>query len=377
MRHLRRILAGLAGAAALASAAAAQGSLGQQGFGYPLGLSTRALSSGGALAEIDPQTPSNPAAIVMAARAQAYGQYEPEFRTVTVGNASAKTTTSRFPMFTATGRQGQATFALSFGSLLDRSWTNTYADTQVVGGEKIASTVITHSQGGIADASGSMAWSFNDQVHVGAAVHLYPGQNRVTAGRTFADSDHVGSFGVTNDYAFSGAAFSLGTVLLPGAHVVVAGDVRLGGDLKMRLGDSTLTGRGKVPFRYALSVAYDGVPGALFAVRFGGDKWSDLKGLGSSGLGLKDATDLSAGAEIIGPRTGSAAVVFRAGFRSRGLPFTYQGSAVNETSYAAGTGIPIVGGRAMVDLGFSHASRSLGAINEKAWTVSVGVGIRP
>ena len=364
-------------ASTFASPLGAQGSLAQQGFGYPMGLSARSIGTASALGEIDPQTPLNPAAIVLAGRSSAYAQYDPEFRTVTVGGVESKTTTGRFPMFTVTGHTGPATFALSFSSLLDRTWSNTYADTQVVGGTPIASTVVTQSQGGIADASAAMAWSFSEKVHIGAALHVYPGQNRVTAGRNFVDTNSTGNFAVTNNYAFSGAGLSLGAVVQAMPHLVLSGDVRAGGDLTMRLGDSTVIGKGKVPFRFGLSAAYDGIAGAIFAVRLGSDKWSDLAGLGSSSLGAHDATDLSVGTEIAGPRISDVPVLLRAGFRTRGLPFTWNGSAVNETSFAGGVGIPIVGARAILDLSVAHASRESGIVRERSLSASIGVGIRP
>lgn len=369
----------VAASCAIPAVARAQGALSILGFGYPIaGLSARALATGGSLAGLDAQSPLNPAAIVLNSRAQAYGQYEPEMRTVTAGNVTTKTTTSRFPLFSISGRQGQATFSASFGAFMDRSWSNTYPDTQVFGGERLPSTVVTQSQGGIAEARGAMAWSFTDRFHAGIGLHVFPGKNSVSVAREFPDSAHAGTFQVSNSYAFSGTAVSLGTVWIPGGHFVLAGDMRLGGTLRMRLGDSTIVGEGKVPFRYGLSAAYDGIPGAVLIAHVGGDKWTDLRGLGSATLGLKDGTDVSLGAEVAGPRVSEVSSMLRLGWRSRGLPFTYAGSGVTETAMTGGVGIPIIGGRTMVDVGVARVNRSgAGAIREKAWLVSIGVGIRP
>lgn len=377
-RHARLILATSAIALVVPQVALAQGSLAGQGFGYPLGgMSARSQASGSSLAGIDPQTPLNPAAIVLNARAQAYGQYDPEFRTVTVGGVGTKTTTSRFPLFFISGHQGQATFALSFSSFMDRSWVNTYADTQKVGTERLASTVLTQSIGGISEGRAAFAWSFSERLHVGLGIHFYPGQNQVSVGRIFADSAHAGNFQVTNSYSFSGSAFSFGGVYAAGGHFILSGDLRVGNTLTMRVGDSTNVGEGKVPLRYGVSASYDGVPGAVFSARLGGDRWSDLKGLGSSSLGLKDALDMSVGTEITGPRLSGAPVMFRAGYRTRGLPFTYGSSAVTESSVAGGVGVPVIGGRAIIDFSAVHASRSSGAVAEKSLLLSIGIGIRP
>jgi hypothetical protein len=364
--------------AAVTSSAAAQGALSILGFGYPVGgQSARSLGTGTSIADLDPQSPLNPASILLNARMQGYAQYEPEFRTVKLGANSVKTSTSRFPVFMATGRQGRAAFSISYSAFLDRTWANSYADTQVVNGEKIGSTVLTQSAGGITDARFGAAWSLTEKAHIGLGIHLFPGQNHIVNGRSFNDSTKAGSFALEKTYNFSGSALSLGGVLVPGAHFVLSGDLRLGGTMKMMDGDTVEVGRGKVPFRAAVSALYDGVPGATFHVRLGTEKWSDMNGLGSASLPLRDASDFSIGTEITGPRYQDSPIFIRGGYRSRGLPVAYGTSSVNETSFSGGVGVPIAGGRGQVDLGIVRANRSAAGISEKAWLVSIGVGVRP
>ncbi len=381
-RHTLRIARRLACAAALVALAgapaAAQGALSLLGFGYPVGgTSTRALGAGASLTGLDPQSPVNPAAIVLATRLQGYIQFEPELRSVTAGGPNVRTTTSRFPLFVATGRQGRATFALSYSSFMDRTWANSYADTQSVGSERIPSTVLTSSVGGIADVRGAMAWTLNEQIHVGIAAHLYPGDNRVSFGRAFSDSSNVGSFQLNNTYNYSGSALSFGATWFPVAHIAIGGDFRAGGTMKLRLGDSTVVGTGKIPMRMGLTASYDGIPGAVFTGRVARERWTDLRGLGTSELGLEDATDVSAGAEVLGPRIGNGQMVLRTGYRTRGLPFTFGTTAVKERLVTGGVGIPLGGSRAVIDIGLARATRTAAAISEKAWLVSFGVGIRP
>lgn len=368
----------LAVIAGTAGTARAQGALSLLGFGYPVGgTSTRGVGSGGSLAGLDPQSPMNPAAIVLGTRLQGYFQFEPEFRSVQAGGPAVNTTTTRFPLFMVSGQQERATFALSFSSFMDRTWSNSYADTQSVGTERIPSTVFTSSVGGIADVRAAMAWTFSEQFHVGAAVHLFPGENRVTLGRIFADSSKAGGFQLDNRYSFTGTAMSFGAVWLTGHHIALGGDVRLGGAIRMRLGDTTLVGSGTIPLRAGLTASYDGLAGTVFTVRVGKERWTDFRGLGSSALGLKDATDVSVGMEVLGPSLGATPMVIRTGYRVRGLPFTYGTTAVREGSFAGGLGIPVGGSRAMLDLGVSRATRTAATITEKAWLMSIGVGIRP
>ncbi len=365
----------LAGAA---PTAAAQGSLSQLGFGYPVGgLSARSMATGSALADLDPLSAVNPAAIVLNGRAQGYFQFEPEFRQVNAGAGAVSTTTLRFPLFMVTGRQGRATFALSYSSFMDRTWSNSYPDTQVIGSEKISSVVLTSSEGGIADVRGAMAWTVSERLHLAVAAHIYPGQNRVITGRIFPDSSRAGTFQNVNTFTYAGTGVSVGGVWITPNHITFAADLRAGGTLDMRLGDSTRVGSGRIPLRYGISVAYDGVPGAVFSARYAGERWSDLRGLGSASLGIADASDLSVGAEAAGPRVGSAAMLFRLGYRSRGLPFTYVGNDVREASYGGGVGVPIGGTRAFLDLGLARAARRAAGVKEDAWLLSIGVGIKP
>lgn len=362
----------------LPSTTRAQGALSVLGFGYPIGgQSARSLGTGTSMADLDPQSPLNPAALLLNARMQGYVQYEPEFRTVTVGGNSVKTSTSRFPVFMATGRQGRAAFSISYSSFMDRTWANSYADTQVVNGEKIGSMVMSHVAGGITDARFGAAWSFTEKAHVGLGLHVFPGQNHIVNGRSFDSLTKAGSFTLEKTYNFTGSGVSLGGVISPGAHLIVSGDLRLGGTLTMRDGDTTEVGRGRVPLRAAVSALYDGIPGSTFMIRFGTDKWSDMNGLGLATLPMRDATDLSIGTEVTGPRYAGAPTFFRGGFRSRGLPVAYGAAGVNETSYSGGLGVPIASGRGQVDLGIVRATRRAAGISEKAWLVSIGVGVRP
>jgi hypothetical protein len=377
-RSIARALCAVVALALLAPMAGAQGAPSVLGFGYPVGgMSSRTLGTGTSMTSLDPQSPVNPASIVLNARMQGYVQYEPEFRTVRVGGNSVRTSTSRFPIFMVTGRSGRATFGISYSAFLDRTWANSYVDTQVVSGEKIGSTVITQSTGGITDARLAASWTFSEKAHVGIGLHLFPGQNGVVSGRIFSDSSRTGSFSLNKTYNFTGSGVSLGGVFVPFAHLVIGSDLRVGGTLLMRDGDTTEVGRAKVPFRASVSALYDGVSGATFSLRLGTEKWSDMRGLGSASLPLRDATDISLGTEITGPRYGGVPVFFRGGFRTRGLPVAYGTAPVKETSFSGGIGVPIASGRSQIDLGIVRADRSTSGVSEKAWLVSFGVGIRP
>ena len=95
------------------------------------------------------------------------------------------------------------------------------------------------------------------------------------------------------------------------------------------------------------------------------------------------------GADVLGPRMAGRSLQLRAGARWRTLPFGVRpnlaggtlgpSSEVTETSYSFGAGTLLARGRAALDVAGIRASRraSTTAIEENAWTLSVGVTVRP
>lgn len=378
-----RFLSSVAAAAALCCGAptlCAQGALSLQGFGYPGGqLSSRSLATGGSLADFDANSPVNPASLLVGSRASVYFQYDPEFRWIKGDGLNASTVTARFPLFLISGKVGDARFSLSYSSFLDRTWTNTYRDTQLVGTTKVPSTVTAVSSGGISDARAAMSYTLNPRVTVGAAIHVFPGQNRVQFGRAFpADSISFGAFSQTNSYNFSGSAASFGVMATPIDHINFALSARIGFSMHMHRGDSTTIGEGHVPNRFNVSGAFDGIPGTILAARFGTEQWTSMKGLGSAGMSVFDAKELSLGLETGGPRIQLIPIAVRVGYRARQLPFGINSQQVRETEFTGGLGIPVSQGRAAIDLGIAHASRSANvALSETGWVLSLGLSIKP
>jgi hypothetical protein len=378
-----RFLSRFAVASALCFAAPAlyaQGALSLQGFGYPGGeISTRALGTGGSLADFDANSPINPAALLVGSRATVYLQYDPEFRWVTGTGLNTSTVTARFPLFLISGKMGQARFSLSYASFLDRTWTNTYQDTQVVGTLRVPSTVTAVSSGGISDIRAAMSWTFSSRLTVGAAIHVFPGQNHIVFGRAFpSDSTSFGAFAQTNTFNYSGSAVSFGLIATPIDHINLGVSGRYGFSMHVHQGDSTTVGDANVPNRISFSGAYDGITGTILSARYGTEKWSAMRGLGSAGLSVFDATEFSAGLETGGPRIGAIPIAVRLGYRARQLPFGVGAQQVRETEFTGGVGIPLSSGRAALDLSIAHALRSANVgLSETGWIFSLGIAIKP
>ena len=387
----RRAAAALAGLTlAIAGTADAQSSLGAQGFGYPPGqLSTRALTLGSSMAELDPTSARNPASIARWGRPGLYMQYDPEFRNVRSPSGRDGTMNVRFPLIGgATRVHRRVTAGVMISTLFDRTYTTESSEAQVVDGEPLTANTIFQSAGGLNDVRLAVGYEISPELSVGLAGHVVTGENRVTISTTF---DREGFLPVSqqSEVNYSGTAFSAGVNWLPGGNFAFAGSLRLQGSLRASRNEQTIDS-GQLPSRAGLSVAYTGLSGAAFAVGANWEQWSDI-GMGSSSVIAQDTRELGAGVEVEGPRVRSAIVALRAGYRMRDLPFgvqrieddiVYPSEFPVEHAVSLGAGIPLatVGGvsRAMLDIGVQRVSRSgFPGVSERAWTLSLGLAVRP
>lgn len=369
---------------AAASTAGAQGTLSTQGFGYPPGeFSTRALGTGGGLAQFDPQSSINPASIGTSGDPLLFLQYEPEFRRLTSGGQTQKTTTSRFPLAIASVPiTSKGTIALSVSTLLDRSWQTTTTREETLAGDKVNLTETVRSLGAINDVRLAGAWVANDFIQLGIAGHVFTGQNRLFFSQTFPDSLRFIPVSQISSLDYTGAAVSAGVVIHPSSVFGLALSGRKGLDLNARTGD-TIVSSAKIPDHYGVAISYAGIPGATISAQLARDLWSSLNGLGSDEARAVDAWDAGGGIEATGPKILERTILIRLGARYRTLPFVASGSEVRELSFAGGFGAQFSRNRAAFDVTLQHASRSpngsgtLGDIRERAFTLSFGLRVRP
>lgn len=370
--------------------AGAQGTLSTQGFGYPAGqLSTRSLGTGGALTEIDPLSVTNPSALANLGSSALYFQAEPEYRTIRVAGAKERSTIARFPLVAAGVPLTSSLFVgLSASNLLDRTFETVTRTTQSVGGSAVSSTNNFKSDGAIGDVRLALAWAPKAWLHIGLAGHAISGDNRLSSTQRFDDSTRYARIVDTSTVTYVGNALSGGVEVYAGRTAVVAASYRRGGPISVKHGDTTV-GTARVPDRVAVSAAYIGIRGTSIAVRTAREDWTDLAGLGSAGLPIAEGWDTSVGADVLGPRFAGRSVQLRAGARRRTLPFSVRpilagggfgtSASVKESSYSLGAGMLLARGRAALDVAGIHASRSSAATatKESAWTLSVGVTVRP
>ncbi|HEY0996047.1 MAG TPA: hypothetical protein VGD77_08650 [Gemmatimonadaceae bacterium] len=390
------ILSALAALPALAGRAGAQSTLSTQGFGYPPGqLSARALATGGATAEIDALSATNPATLGLLRTPSLSVQVQPEFRTLEFGNASEKTNVVRFPVVGASIPFGPHwTVGLNASTLLDRTWETQAKRTQVIGSDTLATTESYGAQGAINDLRLGVAWTPRPWLNLGLGGHALTGSNRLAYVLTFDSATTFNPILSRSTISYGGNAVSAGVDLRAGRMLALGAAVRAGGSISAHRNDSTIA-TADVPFHYGVSAAFTGLPGSALAVRIARDNWSSLRSLGTDSLGVVDAWDIGAGADVAGPRLYGRQLMLRAGARWRDLPFQalLPGNAppmpsrgagtfttVRERAFSGGLGTVMAGGRAALDVTLIRALRETATpmgFSEKAWQLSVGVSVRP
>jgi hypothetical protein len=367
--------------AATASTATAQGALSTGGLGYPPGqTSARSEGTGGSLADFDPLSLVSPAAIAGVGASALYFQYSPEFRRVTVGSNTARTTTARFPLVSGVMPIGQHwTAALSSSTFLDRSYQTSAVRREAVGTLTDSTDVTEENKvlGAINDIRLALGWARSTTFRFGVGGHVFAGSNRVTISEIFPDSSKFLGSVQDDRISYSGFAASLGLEYHPSTTIAFALAGRKGGELRAEAAD-TLIGTGRIPDHYSGSVSYSGISGAIVAVRAAHDSWSSLSSLSSTGIQAFDGWDISGGAEVTGPRLLQRVIFVRAGARHRTLPFGFNGQRVSETSFMAGLGAPLARDRASIDFNFQRAARSADAsVKETGYIFSFGLRVTP
>lgn len=357
----------------------AQANLSSQGFGYSPGqFSSRAQGTGGAIAELDPLSPVNPASISLLGTRTLFFQLEPEFRSVTTAAGTERTTTARYPVvFGAIPFGSKLIFSVGSSTLLDRTASTTFLTTQHLSStDSVAMTTKFHVDGAMNDVRLAVAWTPANWLRLGLGAHAIVGHNLIDVTQSFADSARFAAFSEARVLGFDGGAVSGGVELIS-KNVIAGFSGRKGGSIHLSAEDTILSSA-NVPDRFGASIAFVGIANSTFAVRTSHDNWSSLGSLGAPGLKGVDSWDTSVGAEIAGPKFQDRLVFLRGGFRTRTLPFQAAGSNVKENSFTGGLGTTLAQGRVITDLAVIHANRSsdLGA-SERAWTISVGISVRP
>ncbi|WP_373061516.1 hypothetical protein [Gemmatimonas sp.] len=362
------------------STASAQSSIGMQGFGYPVGGgSVRTNGTGGAFAEFDALTPTNPAALGGLTRTVITAQAEPELRKLTGNGVSEKSTLQRIPliMLIFPARRGVAV-GLSATTFLDRTFSTATTGSARIDGISIPTSDRTDVRGAINDLRAGAGWQISPRFRVGVAGHLYTGENRATRERAFADTLKLGSVIDSSRVTYFGTALSVGGEATLGKGFTALASYRRGNEINARIRD-TIVSKASAPTRTGAALRYDGIVGSVFAVGIEQISWSRMASLGSATIAPTDAMNWHAGAEVAGPKFRGLPVLVRAGYARNELPFGTPGQTARENRLSAGLGLPVAGEDATLDLSVQRASRTMSGsgFKDSAWLLGIGIQIRP
>jgi hypothetical protein len=328
--------------------------------------SVRARAAAGAFALFDALSPLGEAALADVTRGVFSAQGRAVRRAVDFGGAGSHTVReSRFPVLVAAGRTPWGfAVATGFATYLDRSFVVQRRDSIVLRGGFEPYTDEHVSDGSVADLRVAVAGRPIDAVAIGGAFHVLVGSTQEEVRRRWDDSVTYRNTFELRDVRYRGLGASLSAVVTVTPRVRVAGWMRTDNALDTEVGDRR-TGSADLPTQLGGAVEWR----ARGSLRLAGTvRWAGWAGP----PGGHDALGWSVGAEA-----GNPALPVRLGVRRETMAFGPGTDAPTELGITAGVGTRFSEDRARIDLAFERVLRSGPGLDERLWTLHVGLSVLP
>ena len=342
---------------------------GIRGLGTPgKSESVRARSTGGAFAPFDPFSPLLDASLADVRRITAGVIGATSWRSVDAGGANASLRGTRFPAFVLAGPiTKRITLGGGFATYLDRTFGVLTQDTIVLRGVPEPISDELRSDGAISDLRLAAATRLRSWLAVGAGIHLITGSTRVSAIRRFNDSTTYRNSTSRDEVAYGGRGASLS------ALADITQDLRLAiwgrSDTRLRASIGGVTkANDDLPLSYGAGIRWH--PGSQVGLA-GAVAWHKWAAGSSPPPNSHDTFEWSLGTELGPPGT-----PLRFGARRGQLPFGI-GKAPTEFGIAGGLGKVFSGGRGRLDIGVERLDRKGSGLNERVWTLLLGLTVRP
>lgn len=362
------VLAGVVLALAGARAAPAQSSpFGINGLGVPGRFeSARARATGGAFAPFDPLSALTEASLVGLRRLTASANSATSYLTDELGGERATRRETRFPVWQLAGPTwSRVTMGTGVSTYLDRSYRVVIHDTVTLGGGRQAVTDVLSGDGGVTDLRAVAARSFGS-FDVGIGFHLLGGSTRFDVLRQFTDTSSYGSVEQTGEVAYRGTGYSGSVILRLGRGVRIAAFGRT--DTRLRTEENAVrVAENDLPTTVGGGAQWQPSPDVTLAASLMRRSWA-----GAVDSGGFNTTSWAVGAELGAPR-----LPLRLGARGGDLPFGPGPSAPRESAFAVGSGFQLSQGRGIIDFTLERSRRTGAGLTETAWTVLVGMTVRP
>ena len=325
--------------------------------------SVRARTAAGAFGPFDPRSSVADVSLADALQLTATAVEATTYRRAEIGGTQDDLRSSRFPFM---GLAGPVTRRVvvggGFATYLDRTYSIVTRDSQMLRGAYASYTDRIGNDGAVADLRFAAAARLASWIAIGAGAHILSGSSRQTAQRVYDDTTFLGTT-QTAVVRYDGFGISGSVALDPVRSVRIVGYARSDNRLRTRLGDAE-TDRTDLPTTLGAALRWSPSPSARVAGTAVWRSWSDAGGF--------NTTSWSAGAEV-----GAGPTPFRFGVRGGQLPFGPGTAAPTELGVTLGAGKGFSGNRALVDFGLERLVRKGGGLTETAWTVLVGLTIRP
>lgn len=351
------------------------------GLGFPgRSLGARARALGGGVAPFDRESGVNPASTgAFRSLGAGFSVLSSSRNYEALGTRINNLTDTRFPSAVVGSNIGSGPFSFSVGYSLfmERTYDITTTSQLVLRGDSVTAEDRVGSDGGISDIRISLARKFGESFWLGVGGHFISGSTRSTVSRVFSDPLFE-SVSQTEDVQYYGNGISVGFILVPSDVFQVGGSVRYNTDI----GIETSSGErsdvampvqvvGGVVFRPQLAIRWS----ASFTYRSWGRASEDITAIGT-GQSF-NTWEAGTGIEIGGAGPGTSPIPLRFGLRYAQLPFSVSGEQPTEINLSFGSGIRFASQRASLDVTVERAIRDGAGVNEKAWLLTLGVGVRP
>jgi hypothetical protein len=261
---------------------------------------------------------------------------------------------------------------LSLAPYLDRTFDLTSSDTIMLRGNPVEVSDRVAADGGVSDVRAALGWRPAPPLQVGVGVHFLTGSTRLSTVREFSDTLFA-PLRDSSQASFFGTGFSLGAVLAVAPRTSVAVVLRTDRKLDRRV-DAVETGSLDLPVSVTGGFAFAPQRALRVATTVTWRSWSDAEG---SGVSAFDTWEAAAGIELGGPDVGASRAPLRVGVRYAQLPFSPTDDQPTEWIVAGGTAYPFAAGRALIEVALERVFRDGGGARERAWQLSVGLGLVP
>lgn len=350
---------------------------GVHGIGYPgRPVSARVHALGGGPAMFDARSALNPASVTGLARLTVSASSGTSLRRFTALDTVVEgLQETRFPyaLLGASLRGTPVSLALSYSNYAERSYDQITFDSITVRGEDIAVVDQITSDGAVTDIRGALGWRLDRRVHVGGAVHVLSGSQKLQLTREF-DSSFYYPVSDLNRIGFSGFGMSAGLLVNPTSSFSLGASVRSDSKLKSSL-DSTEVDAVDLPLSYAAGVYLQLNPSIRWSATAERKQWSsvedDLDAPNSANA--FDTWAVGSGIEL----GSSSGTPLRVGARYAQLPFSPVAEQASELVFSAGTALIFAGGRASIDASAERIARDGAGAKERGWYLMFALTVMP